>query len=89
MNIRAVSTNKIPLFTTVPISIRKPMRETMLMEQSVSHNSPNAPIRLNGIVVMTIPENLIDSNWAAITTKIKNTAIASALNRDANSSFLD
>ena len=85
----AVSTNKIPLFTTVPISIRKPMRETMLMEQSVSHNSPNAPIRLNGIVVMTIPENLIDSNWAAITTKIKNTAIASALNRDANSSFLD
>ena len=61
----------------------------MLMEQSVSHNSPNAPIRLNGIVVMTIPENLIDSNWAAITTKIKNTAIASALNRDANSSFLD
>ena len=85
----AVSTNKIPLFTTVPISIRKPIRETMLMEQSVSHNSPNAPIRLNGMVVMTIPENLIDSNWAAITTKIKNTAIASALNKDANSSFLD
>ena len=69
----AVSTNRIPLFTTVPISIRNPIRDTILILQFVRNSSPKAPIRLNGMVVMTMKEYLGDSNWAAMTTNIRNT----------------
>ena len=52
----AASTNRMPLFTTVPESIRKPIRETMLIFRFRSHRSPKEPIRLKGIVVITMTE---------------------------------
>ena len=85
----AVSTNRIPLFTTVPISIRNPIRDTILILQFVRNSSPKAPIRLNGMVVMTMKEYLGDSNWAAMTTNIRNTAVPIAPYRAENSSFME
>ena len=75
----AVSTNRIPLFTTVPINIKNPIRDTILILQFVKNSSPKAPIKLNGMVVITMKEYLGDSNWAAITTNIRNTAVPMAL----------
>ena len=49
------------------------------MVTPVSFRKPKEPIRLNGIVVITIKENLGDSNCAAITTKSRNTAVAIAV----------
>ena len=56
----AVSTYKIPLFTTVPTNIKKPNREVMLIGQSTNHKNRKEPIRANGIVVidMDTPGNL-------------------------------
>ena len=84
----AVSTYKIPLFTTVPTNIKKPSREVMLIGQSTNHKNRKEPIRANGIVVITMMENFGDSNCAAITTNTRNTAVAIACPRDANSSFI-
>ena len=50
----------------------------MLMGLSASQRRPKAPIRENGIVVITMMENLGDSNWAAMTTNTRNTAMAMA-----------
>ena len=41
------------------------------MVASARNISPKEPIKLNGIVVITMIENFGDSNWAAITTKIR------------------
>ena len=75
----AVSTKRMPLFTTVPIKIRNPRMEVMLMVTPVKPSSPKDPTRLNGIVVITMTENFGDSNWAAMTTNTRNTATAMAL----------
>ncbi len=45
----------------------------------VSFKSPKEPTRLKGMVVITMKENFGDSNCAAMTTKIRNTATAIAL----------
>ena len=66
------------MFTTVPIRIRNPRIEVMLMVTPVSFKRPKEPIRLNGIVVMTIKENFGDSNCAAKITKTRKTAMAMA-----------
>ena len=68
----------MPLLTTVPASIRKPIRDTMEIFTLVSHRSPKAPIREKGMVVMTMTEYRIDSNWIAMTTKTRKTAVAMA-----------
>ena len=60
----------------------------MLMGLSASQRRPKAPIRENGIVVITMMENLGDSNWAAMTTNTRNTAMAMAWPREENSSFI-
>ena len=62
--------------------------DVMLMDTPVSFRNPNEQIRLKGMVVITITENFTDSNWAAITTKIRNTATAMAWYREENSSFI-
>ena len=79
----------MPELTTVPISMTKPIREYMLIFESASHRRPKEPIRLKGMVVITIREYLGDSNWAAITTNTRNTAVPMAENRAENSSFMD
>ena len=73
-----VSTYRMPLFTTVPTRIRKPRIEVMLMVTPVSFRRPKEPIRLKGIVVITMKENFGDSNWAAMTTKTRKAAVAMA-----------
>ena len=80
-----VSTYRIPLFTTVPIRIRKPSRVVILIVTPVIFRKPKEPTRLNGIVVMTITENFTDSNWLAMTTNTRNTAMAIAEYREPNS----
>ena len=55
--------------------------EVMDMLTLVSFKSPKEPTRLNGMVVITMKENFGDSNCAAMTTKIRNTATAIALYR--------
>ena len=50
------------MFTTVPTNIRKPSMETMLMGLPARYKRPKEPIRLKGMVVITIRENLGDSN---------------------------
>ena len=82
------STNRIPLFTTIPISIKNPIRDIMLRVDPVKNKSNREPIRENGIHSMTIIENLGDSNCMAITKNTRNTAVKIALNRLANSSFI-
>ena len=84
-----VSTYRIPLLTTVPTSIRNPSRDVMLMALSASHKRPKAPMRQNGMVVITMIENLGDSNWAAMTTNTRKIARAMAWNRAVNSSVMD
>ena len=59
--------------------MRKPISEVILMVTPVSLSAANEPASENGIVVMTMNENLGDSNCAAITTNTRNTAIAIAL----------
>ena len=66
------------MFTTVPIKIRNPKIDVILMVVPVSFRSPKEPTRLKGIVVMTMKENFGDSNWAAMTTNTRNTATAIA-----------
>ena len=66
------------MFTTVPIKIRNPKIDVILMVVPVSFRSPKEPTRLNGIVVMTMKENFGDSNCAAMTTNTRNTATAIA-----------
>ena len=61
----------------------------MLMALSASHKRPKAPIRQNGMVVITMIENLGDSNWAAMTTNTRKIARAMAWNRAVNSSVMD
>ena len=66
------------MFTTVPMRIRNPRMEVILIVVPVSFKSPKEPTRLNGIVVMTMKENFGDSNCAAMTTNTRNTATAIA-----------
>ena len=61
----------------------------MLMALSASHKRPKAPMRQNGMVVITMIENLGDSNWAAMTTNTRKIARAMAWNRAVNSSVMD
>lgn len=63
------------MFTTIPTSISTPIRETMLSVEPVMKRSPNEPISAKGILIMTMAENLGDSNCIAITRKIRNTAV--------------
>ena len=84
-----VSTYRIPALTTVPTSIRNPTKEIILMAESASHSIPKEPIKLNGIVIITIRENFSDSNCIAITTKIRKMAVAIAPKMAENSSFMD
>ena len=84
-----VSTYKIPLFTTVPTSIRKPSMEFILIGQSARNRNPKEPIKLNGIVAITIRENFGDSNWIAMTMKIRKIAVTSAIPNAESSSPID
>ena len=59
------------------------------MALSTIHSRPNAPIRQKGTVVITMIENLGDSNWHAITTNTRKIAIAMALPRLVNSFCMD
>ena len=61
------STNRMPLFTTMPISIRKPIMDTMLNVTLEAASIRKDPIRLKGIQIITIKENFGDSNCMAIT----------------------
>ena len=60
----------------------------MLKSISKSHRKPQAPIMANGIVVMTMNENLGDSNCAAMTTNTRKTAMMIAVARLLNSSYI-
>ena len=51
----------------------------MLMALSASHKRPKAPMRQNGMVVITMIENLGDSNWAAMTTNTRKIARGNGL----------
>ena len=77
-----VSTNRMPLLTTIPTSMRKPMREGILSVTPDRNISPNEPTRLNGIQIITMSENRGDSNCIAITRKTSSTAAAIAVSRD-------
>ena len=60
----------------------------MLIGISNNQRSPNAPINENGMVNITISENLGDSNCIAITINIKNMAVSNALSSDVISSLI-
>ena len=62
ISILAVSTYKIPLFTTMPTSIRIPISEVMLIVLPVMNRRKNDPISENGMDSMTISEKRGDSN---------------------------
>ena len=81
-----VSTYRMPLLTTVPTSIRKPSMDTMLMGLPVRYRRPKEPIRLKGMVTMTIREYLGDSNCMPITMNIRNTPVTRAPPRVPSSS---
>ena len=87
-SIFAESTNRIPLFTTIPINIRNPIRDTILMVLCVMNNSRKDPISAKGIHIMTMKENLGDSNCIAITRNTRNVATRIACNNACNSSFI-
>ena len=72
------STYRIPLFTTIPTSIRIPIREVILMGSPVINRRPREPIRLNGMLSMTISEYFGDSNCMAMTSNTRNMAAAIA-----------
>ena len=83
-----VSTYKIPLFTTIPTNIRIPIKEVIFNVEFVINSRKKEPIKLNGILNITIKEKLGDSNCIAITKKIKNTAVAIAVPIAVNSSII-
>ena len=68
-------------FETVIFVIKSEIEDTftMLIVTPVTFSRPKEPTRLKGMVVMTMKENLGDSNWAAMTTNTMNTAMAMAL----------
>ena len=73
------STYRIPLFTTIPTSIIIPIMEIMVSDCPERNRSPKEPIRLKGMLSMTIREYFGDSNCMAITRNTRNTAAAIAL----------
>ena len=75
------STYRIPLFTTIPTSIMIPIRDVMVSDCPDRNSNPKEPIRLNGILSMTIREYFGDSNCMAITRKTRKMAAAMALPR--------
>ena len=77
-----VSIYRIPLLTTVPTSIKSPTMAVILILTPLKYKSPKAPINENGIVNITINENLGDSNCIAITINIRNIAVKSALSKE-------
>mgnify|MGYP007026185381 CR=1 FL=1 len=76
------------MLTTVPTRIRKPRIDVILMLTPVICKSPKEPMRLNGMVVITMKENFGDSNCADSTTNTRNTATAIAWYKAANSSCI-
>ena len=82
------STYRIPLFTTMPASIRTPIREIILNEDPDRNRSPKDPIRLNGMLSITISEYRGDSNCIAITKNTRKIAAARASPRERNDSFI-
>ena len=70
-----VSTYNIPLFTTIPASIKNPIKETILMVIPAIYSRKTEPTRLKGIHIITMKEKRGDSNCMAITRKTRNTAI--------------
>lgn len=81
-----VSTYRIPLFTTIPTSISTPINEVMFSVEPVMNSRKKDPIRLNGILSMTMSENTGDSNCIAMTRKIRKTAVKIAFPIAVNSS---
>ena len=73
------STYRIPLFTTIPTSIMIPIMEIIVSDCPDRKRSPKEPIRLKGMLSMTIREYFGDSNCMAITRNTRNTAAAIAL----------
>ena len=76
------------MFTTVPISIRKPSSDGMEIVASTIHSRKKEPISANGRVVMTMNEKRIDSNCAAMTTQIRKIAMTIAMPSELNSSII-
>ena len=66
-----VSTSRMPLLTAIPMSMRKPIMDTMFRLLPVTNSSRKEPIREKGIQVMTIREKRGDSNCMAITRKTR------------------
>ena len=58
------------------------------MLEPVKNNNKKEPIRENGIQVITISENLGDSNCIAITKNTRNTAVKIDFKIDINSSYI-
>ena len=60
--------------------------DTLLIGLPARYRRPKEPITLKGRVVITISENLGDSNWIAMTMKIRNTPVTRAPPRAPSSS---
>ena len=73
---------------TVPTSIKNPIKDGILIVTPDNSIKPNEPIRENGIQIITMIENLHDSNCMAMTIKTRKTAVAIAPNNAPNSSII-